>query len=236
MKILYIFPHPDDESYGAAHLMKKQLKDGHQVYLLTLTKGGATKVRLKLNLSVEEMGEIRYNELKDAAGVIGLTGLTVLDLPDSQLKEADPRVLEKVIEHEISTIKPEVIVSYAVHGISGFHDHLITHAAVKRVFVELKEKTSFLKRYAMMTITEETAARSAHFKLNFSKPEEIDCVEITSDDDLETAKRALDCYKTYKETIDNSGIKNLLTKEVYFELFMESFSPPVNNLFAELDK
>jgi len=70
--------------------------------------------------------------------------MIVLNLPDSGLKELDPRVIEKVIEEEIRKVKPEVIVSYAVHGISGFHDHLIAHSVVKRVFVNLKEKTNYL--------------------------------------------------------------------------------------------
>ncbi|EGL81366.1 LmbE family protein [Caldalkalibacillus thermarum TA2.A1] len=37
MNILYIFPHPDDESFGPAAVMHQQIKAGHRVYLLTLT-------------------------------------------------------------------------------------------------------------------------------------------------------------------------------------------------------
>ena len=65
MKILYIYPHPDDESFGPAHAMSKQRREGHEVYLLTLTKGGATKQRYKLGYTVEEMGEIRKKEMDD---------------------------------------------------------------------------------------------------------------------------------------------------------------------------
>ena len=63
MKILYIYPHPDDESFGPGNVMHKQVREGHEVYLLTLTKGGATKMRFELNLSIEEMGEVRYKEM-----------------------------------------------------------------------------------------------------------------------------------------------------------------------------
>ena len=55
MKLLYVFPHPDDESFGPAAAMHAQLRAGHDVYLLTLTRGGATKQRHKLDLSVEQM-------------------------------------------------------------------------------------------------------------------------------------------------------------------------------------
>ncbi len=63
MKILYIFPHPDDESFGPARAMSKQRRQGHEVYLLTLTRGGATKQRFKYGYSIEEMGEVRYREM-----------------------------------------------------------------------------------------------------------------------------------------------------------------------------
>jgi LmbE family N-acetylglucosaminyl deacetylase len=38
MRILYLFPHPDDESFGPAPVIKQQIENGHQVFLLTLTK------------------------------------------------------------------------------------------------------------------------------------------------------------------------------------------------------
>ena len=45
MRILYIYPHPDDESFGPAGVMAKQRREGHEVHLLTLTRGGATRQR-----------------------------------------------------------------------------------------------------------------------------------------------------------------------------------------------
>ena len=169
MKILYIFPHPDDESFGPAHAMSKQRRQGHEVYLLTLTKGGATKQRHKFNYSITEMGDVRYQEMLNVARVLDLSGLTVLDLPDSGLKETDPRDIERVILREMERIEPNIVVTYPVHGISVFHDHLVTHAVVKRVFIELKEKSSYLKHLAFSTITEDEASQSDYFHLNGSK-------------------------------------------------------------------
>lgn len=234
MKILYIYPHPDDESFGPARAMSKQRREGHEVYLLTLTKGGATKQRHKYGYSVEEMGDIRYKEMLDVAKTLDLTQMKVLDLPDSGLKEMDPRQIEKVIEQEILSVQPQVVVTYAVHGISGFHDHLVSHAVVKRVFVQLKEQAPWLKRLALHTITEEEAAQSTHFKLNPSKPEEIDCIFPVEPQDIEKNMQALDCYVTFQDTIKASGIKNFVQGPVYFEFYQEDFTPPVDDLFAGL--
>jgi hypothetical protein len=59
MSILYVFPHPDDESFGPALAIARQRRAEKGVHLLTLTRGGATKQRHRLGLSIEEMGEVR---------------------------------------------------------------------------------------------------------------------------------------------------------------------------------
>jgi N-acetylglucosamine malate deacetylase 2 len=234
MKILYIFPHPDDESYGPANAMSKQAREGNEVYLLTLTKGGATRQRHRLGLSIEEMGNVRYKEMLSVAKVLNLSGLTVLDFPDSGLKELDPRKIENAIKEEIEKIKPDVIVTYAVNGISGFHDHLVAHAVVKRVFCEMKENSPYLKRLAFYTVTEETAKKQLFFNISGSKDEEIDCVYETDEMDIENSRRALDCYVTFKETIDKTDIKNQIYKKTNFEIFGEEHNPKLKDLFEKL--
>lgn len=234
MKVLYIFPHPDDESFGPASAMSKQRREGNEVFLLTLTKGGATKQRHKFGYSIDEMGEVRYKEMLDVAKVLNLSGMTVLDLPDSGLKEMDPRDIEQIIREEIERIKPGVIVTYAVHGISGFHDHLVSHAVVKRVYAEMKKNSDYLKRLAFFTITEEAALMQKHFHINGSKEEEIDCIYEVDEEDLKNSRNALDCYVTFKETIEASDIKKQIPQKVCFEIYQEDHKPKLKNLFDKL--
>jgi len=235
MRILYIYPHPDDESFGPAHVMHKQVREGHEVHLLTLTRGGATRQRHKYGYSVDEMGDVRHKEMLDVARVLELTGMNVLDLPDSGLKEMDPREIETVVREHIIKLEPQVVVTYAVHGISGFHDHLVSHAVVKRVFVELRPDHRYLKRLALVTLPEAVAAESSYFHLNGSKPEEIDCVVTVEEQDRQRALQALDCYVTFQETIENTGIKEKITDQWAFEIFQEDHDPPLDDLFAGLD-
>jgi LmbE family N-acetylglucosaminyl deacetylase len=180
------------------------------------------------------MGKVRADEMQEVAKVLDLSGMTILDLPDSGLKDMDPREIESVIRDEIVRIDPEVVVTYAVHGISGFHDHLVSHAVVKRVFVELREELPALSRLAFLTVTEEQAEAQKHFRLSGSKPEEIDCYVEVEKDDIEKARRCLDCYVTFKETIEKTGIKDQLPMKVPFEFFQESFDPPVTDLFESM--
>ena len=221
MKILYIFPHPDDESFGPAPAISAQLRKGNDVHLLTLTKGEATKQRFKLGVNKKEMGEIRYKEMLCVEKVLGLTSMTVLDLPDNRLKWLNPIELENVIEKEIHRLKPDIIITYAVHGISGFHDHLVSHAVVKRVYCKLKnEGNSYPKRLAFFTRQGEVF-KDGKFRLEASTDEEIQVIEICSETDMEKFRKALDCYRTYQQTIEESNVKELTSNKVPFELFDE---------------
>jgi LmbE family N-acetylglucosaminyl deacetylase len=234
MKILYIFPHPDDESFGPAPAMSKQRRHGYQVYLLTLTRGGATKQRFKYGYSVKEMGKIRYQEMQNVSRILDLSGLTILDFPDNKLKEIDSKMLETAIINHTEKIRPQVIVTYPVHGISGFPDHLIAHNVVKRVFVEISERALYLKRLAFFTISEDEANKSTYFPLSGSKSREIDCVIKVDPIDIKNAKHALDCYVTFKETVEKTGIKKSLQRHILFEIFNENHDPPLTDLFDGL--
>jgi LmbE family N-acetylglucosaminyl deacetylase len=230
MKILYIFPHPDDESFGPVGAINIQLKEGHEAHLLTLTKGGATKQRHRLGLTIDEMGEVRHKEMLEVEKTLGLTSMVVWDYPDSGLKEMDPRVLEKAIAAYIEELKPEIIVSYPVHGISGFHDHLIAHAVVKRVFLEMKEQGhDYLKRLAFITIRDNGAPTFLDGKIRLKHTEEelLDCIVQLQDEDVEMLKSCLSCYATYKSTIEESGVIKAIGNQVYFEFFNEDCTPPV---------
>lgn len=237
MKILYIFPHPDDESFGPVVAMQQQLEQGHEVHLLTLTRGGATKQREKLGLSVEEMGEVRLGEMKKVEKTLGLSSMEVLDLPDSGLKDMDPREIDRVVGIHISKLRPDIIVSYPVHGISGFHDHLIMHSVAKRVFLQMKDEgATYLKRLAFFTLPDSGAPsmQDGEFRLKRSQPEEIDCVLPVRAEDRQMMIDCLNCYETYQETIEAIGVVEQIGDQVHFEIYNETFDPPLDDLTKKL--
>ncbi len=227
MRLLYVFPHPDDESFGPAPAMARQLREGHEVHLLTLTRGGATRQRHRLGLSVEEMGRVRMAEMREVERTLGLTSMAVLDLPDSGLAEMDPRVIEDVVRDAMRTLAPQVVVTYAVHGVSGFHDHLVAHAVVKRVFCEFREEEGGPSRLALFTLEEREGVRDG---LHTSPHEAIDAVVSLTDEDLEAGRAALACYGTYEEVIRRADPLGRIGRALHFELFQEAHDPPLGSL------
>jgi N-acetylglucosamine malate deacetylase 2 len=233
VRILYIFPHPDDESFGPARAMAAERRQGHAVYLLTLTRGEATNVRHKLAWTLEQMGEARYREMQNVKTTLELADMRILDLPDGKLKELDPWSIEQVIREEILRVKPHVVVTFPVHGISGFHDHLVTHFTVTRVYLELRGPDHpWLQRLAFFTLI--AAPANFPWHVNITKPEEIDCSFDASDADMERFHKALDCYVTYADVIAATKIHDVFGKDVHFEIFREDHKPPLKDLFEGL--
>jgi N-acetylglucosamine malate deacetylase 2 len=239
MKILYIFPHPDDESFGPAGAIYQQIDNGHEVHSLTLTRGGATQVRFKLELDVEQMGELRLKEMLRVKEVLGLRSMEVLDFPDSGLKELDPRVLEEIVAAHIERVQPHVVVTYPVHGGSGFHDHLVTYAVVKRVFLELRDKGAvYLKRLAFFTMPDDSKKPSIQNdgwpRLKLSEQALIDCTTPLRDQDVQKMKDALLCYESYQEIVHKMGVVEKIGRSVHYEIAFEDFKPALTDITERL--
>lgn len=225
MKLLYVFPHPDDESFGPALAISKQVRSGDEVHLLTLTRGGATKERETLHLSIDEMGEVRLREMRCVERVLGFRSMDVLDYPDGRLDEVNPLVLEQEISGRILAIDPDVVITYPVHGISGHADHLVCHAAVKGAFVASSERK---RRLAFFTLVPSDEPESV--PLRSSRPDQIGCAVEIGDEDVDTARRALACYETYRGTIDRHDPLRRVGTTVVFELWRESHPIPLREL------
>jgi LmbE family N-acetylglucosaminyl deacetylase len=234
VRILYAFPHPDDESFGPARAIAAQRRQGHEVYLLTLTRGEATRVRHKFGWTMEEMGAARYREMLDVKKTLELADMRVLNLPDGRLKELDPQVIEGVIREEVLRVKPHVLVTFPIHGISGFHDHIVGYAAVTRVYLELHgPEHPWLQRLAFFTLVVAPAQFPWH--VNVTKPEEVDCAFDVTEADMERFHKALDCYVTYAEIIADTKIHEVFGEDVQFEIFREDHKPPLRDLFEGLE-
>ena len=234
MTLLYIFPHPDDESFGPAPAIARQVREGHDVHVLTLTKGGATKQRHKFDLSVEAMGERREEEMQCVADVLGIK-LTVLDFPDGGLAGLDPRDLEHIIERKIEAVLPDVVVTYAHHGISGHPDHLVTHAVVKRAYCAVCDELAGRspRRLAFFTLVE-GEIEDGPGNLKGVPRADLGAVVPFSDADRENAEAALECYETYADVVAAHRPLRQVTGGVPFMLFQEEHDTPLDSLTDDL--
>ncbi len=235
VRYLYVFPHPDDESFGPSLAISRQRRDGDEVHLLTFTRGGATRQRHRLGLSIQEMGAVRAKEMECVREVLDLTSFALHDFPDGELHRENPLDLESIVESAIRRVRPHIVVTYGVHGVSGFSDHLVTHAVVKRVFCAMRARNEIeeLKRLAFFTVLPSDEPEGP-FSLKATDPEEIGALIPVDQEDIATARRALDCYETYQSVIENAKPLERVGNRVPFEIFGEAFQPPLSSLAASL--
>ncbi len=233
-RILYVFPHPDDESFGPAPAIARQQREGHEVCLLTLTRGEATSQRERYGYSKAEMGDVRYREMQCVARVLGLADLTVLGFADGELAELDPRLLEDAVAAHVARVRPDVVVTYVAHGISAHPDHLTTHAVVKRVYCALRaEGAAYLRRLALFTLRDPgRPGRPPHLR---GTPEDaLDAVVTFTDDDRRRGEEALACYETYREVVEAHRPLDTVADGVCFVCFQERHRPPLADLTSGL--
>ena len=135
LRLLCILAHPDDESLGVGGILAKYGAEGVETYLVTATRGekgwfGPTEE----NPGPKELGKIREGELKQAAKVLGLREVTLLDYHDGELDKVDQGLLTKQLVGHIRRIRPHVVVTFDHNGVYGHPDHIAaTRAATAAI-------------------------------------------------------------------------------------------------------
>lgn len=233
-KILFIYPHPDDESFLSGGSIARYSQSGAaSVYLCTLTRGEASRNAAFLGISPEQIAALRVGEVKAAAYILGIIEHIQADFPDGGLRDYDPRVLERYFEALIRRIEPQVLVTFDVQGGSGHPDHIVTHHTAKRVFVTLREEVSWLRR---LCFTSQPSERSAHWPRKvFGLPRErIDAI-IDVRDYIEIERRAILTHESVRRDFEEHNYDNwMLWEEDHYSFFRERFDPPIDDLLAQL--
>ncbi|MDD9265833.1 PIG-L deacetylase family protein [Paenibacillus sp. GCM10023248] len=135
-RLLFVFAHPDDESFAAGGTMAKAHKQGHEVFLICVTSGCKGRSGEFQFNSREQLAMHREEELRMACTILGVTDLILYRYPDGSLKDQDPDKLAERISQTIIALKPDVILSFPLDGVTGHPDHIaVSHAAEKAVIL-----------------------------------------------------------------------------------------------------
>jgi LmbE family N-acetylglucosaminyl deacetylase len=148
-RLMMVFPHPDDESFGPGGTIARYAAEGAAVHFVCATRGEAGTVKPELLKSVEHLpederlGTLRETELRCASAQLGLTGLHFLGYRDSGMTPtADPRAFVNANPDEvvgalvqlIRQIRPQVLVTFDPFGGYGHPDHIFIHHRTTEAF------------------------------------------------------------------------------------------------------
>ena len=132
--LLGIFAHPDDETFGMAGTLALAHRRGARVGVYSATRGDKGKLNLPKPLTEEELGDLREQELRDAARIIGVDEVFVDRYPDGGVDRVPE---EELVQHVIEVIrrfKPYTVVTFSREGGTGHRDHVAMHHAATTAF------------------------------------------------------------------------------------------------------
>lgn len=151
--LLLVHAHPDDEAISTGGVIARAHDEGRRVVLVTCTRGEEGEIH---NMDEESsrpvLAEIRTEELREAARILGIDRIEFLGFRDSgmegtpanespdsfhraSLDDAAGRLAGILMEE-----KPDVVVTYGADGVYGHPDHIKAHEVTLAAVHKLREE------------------------------------------------------------------------------------------------
>lgn len=142
-----VFAHPDDESLACGGLIAMCAERGVRVSVLCLTHGehgehGPGRER-------EGLRELRAQELREAARVLGIRDVVLLDHEDGMLPWIDGARLQADILDAIRRFQPDVVLTFDEDGLYWHPDHIAVHERTTAAVVGLGALAPALRYVSM---------------------------------------------------------------------------------------
>jgi LmbE family N-acetylglucosaminyl deacetylase len=125
LKLLAVFPHPDDETLGLGSTLARYSAQGIETYLVCATRGERGWFDSEgPDPGLDEVARMREAELRCAAEHLGIHEVSFLDYIDGDVDRADPEEIIGKLVSQIRRVKPQVVVSFGPDGAYGHPDHI----------------------------------------------------------------------------------------------------------------
>lgn len=157
-KILFgIFAHPDDEAFGPVATLLKEVSEGTELHLVTLTAGeNGTNPD-----SLPNLGEVRVQEWQAAGELIGAQSMTYLGYEDGTLNNLNHlEVTVKINElvNEIVNGRDDIEIEFMsldLNGYTGHIDHIVAGRSACLSFYQLRDAGKPMKRIRLACLSQE---------------------------------------------------------------------------------
>ncbi len=146
LTLLAVLAHPDDETFGMGGTLALYAQRGVSVHLICATRGEVGEVAPHFLEGYQSIGELREDELRCAAGKLGLAGVHFLDYRDSGMPGSPdnqhPQALAAAPIDEVAAkvtgyirkLRPQVVLTFDPIGGYRHPDHIAIHEATVRAF------------------------------------------------------------------------------------------------------
>ncbi|HRV92596.1 MAG TPA: PIG-L family deacetylase [Anaerolineae bacterium] len=124
-KILAVLAHPDDETLGFGGTLARYAEMGIETHLVCATRGQRGWFGAPDDYpGPDALGVIREDELRQAARILNLRSVHLLDYMDGDLDQAEPQSIIHQLATHIRRVRPEVVLTFDPFGVYGHPDHI----------------------------------------------------------------------------------------------------------------
>jgi N-acetylglucosamine malate deacetylase 2 len=122
--LLFIYAHPDDESFAGAGTVMQCAAAGARSVLVTGTLGERGRAGDPPVCDPRDLAACRARELRDAAAIIGFDELYLLNYPDRDLADAPVDEIRASLVMYIRRARPAVVLTFDPNGVNRHPDHV----------------------------------------------------------------------------------------------------------------
>jgi LmbE family N-acetylglucosaminyl deacetylase len=164
--ILVVFAHPDDESLACGGTIARAADAGARVVLLCASRGERGSISDPALVPDGDLGRVRACELRDAAAVLGVAEVVILDHPDGSLRWAHVPLLHQEIVTTVQRCRPDAVITFDEDGLYWHLDHIGVHERTTTAVLSLGVEAPPLyyvtmRRGVMREIVETAQAKGA---------------------------------------------------------------------------
>ena len=124
---LAVFAHPDDESLLCGGTLARLSDAGARTILICGSRGEHGSISDPALVPDGDLGHVRVEELKAAAGVLGIEEVICLDHKDGDLRWHEVAEFHHDIVNAIEKYQPGAVITFAENGLYWHLDHIGVH-------------------------------------------------------------------------------------------------------------
>jgi len=229
-RVLAVFPHPDDESYGPAGTLFRIGREADTATaVFIMTRGEASSMGPEKGLTPDEVAALRRERLVQVDQALGLDALLIGEFRDGGMAYTPLQEMADAVGACLDALQPQVVIAHDARGVNAHPDHIAAHWSVRAALATRPGIRLAMLAY-LSDVVEQVKPR-----LMFATPDEaVDCIIELEGAEIDAKERCLTIHEaliTLGDAPDNDRIVRPPIERYAF--LAENHAPPIRSLFED---
>jgi N-acetylglucosamine malate deacetylase 2 len=127
--VLFIYPHPDDETMISGGLISKMTNDQRFSVFAISTSHGEKGNEFRPDLNAPELGELRKKEFEGAMKSLGVKNFEMWNFKDGEHDDQSFEIARQISNFLVKN-NIDLVITYEKHGLYGHPDHIVVSKVI----------------------------------------------------------------------------------------------------------